>query len=152
MLCSAPVFLREWAPQSAHGWAQCSWNPAGICLWLWAEERWVLLAVVLTTLGRISPKKADVEGETAGAALAPEPCWVLLMGDSGCGAGSAQGSCGFVKKCNCTGGVRVEEFKINPHLHQGPLMLIWAPCRSVLAVHYWYKLLLTAISVHFTVV
>lgn len=76
--------------------------------------------MVLTTLGRISPKKADVEGETAGAALAPEPSWVLLMGDSGCGAGSAQGSCGFVKKWNCTGGLRVEEFKINPHLHPRP--------------------------------
>lgn len=74
----------------------------------------------------------------AGAALAPEPCWVLLMGDSGCGAGSAQGSCGIVRKWNCTGGVGVgvEGFKINPHLHQGPLMFIWAPCRSVLAVRY----------------
>lgn len=65
-----------------------------------------------------------------GAALAPEHCWVLLM-DSGCGAGSGQGSCGFVQKWNCTGGVGVEGFKINPHLHQGPLMLTWAPCRSV---------------------
>lgn len=73
---------------------------------------------------------------TAEAALAPEPCQGVPMGVSGCRAGSAQGSCGFVKKWNCIGGVGVEGFKINPHLHQGPLVLIWAPCRSVLAVHY----------------
>lgn len=64
--------------------------------------------------------------------------WLLGIadGDSGCGAGSAQGSCALVKKWNCTGGVGMEGFMINPHLHQGPLMLIWSPCRSVLAGLY----------------
>lgn len=52
-------------------------------------------------------------------------------------------------------GVAVEGFKINPHLYQSPLMLIWASCRSDLVaavVRYQYELLFMPISIYFTVV
>lgn len=77
-----------------------------------------------------------MECGAAGAAGAPGPCWVLLLGFQAVGLGRHRAAVAVVKKCNCTGGVGVEGFKINPHLHQGPLMLVWSPCRSVLAVHY----------------
>lgn len=46
-----------------------------------------------------------------------------------------------------------EGCKINPHLHQSPLMLIWASCRSDLVaavVRYKSELLFVAIPIYFT--